>query len=392
MILCMTAVFAACAENTDNTTEAATDSVAKKGVFVSNSYDIYLDPAVPMPDSTPIGTGFTDNATCRKYKWISKEWEENYLHTLEENGFTVHRMMFGVFAYDKDDYLFISPPIDDKAYYESYGIEYDGEDDAEKENPTMEIACFSQPKAAGGISREEAQKIIPLKSDLLPIDVTPDGLYDMTGGQIFMLPEYSFDTEYPEGDELRSPENEWYAPRYYYIVNGTAAETGIGSIGVGDIDGDDMCETCILNYGPTSGILTCSVDVYRDGEPICVGQYFESDLQSFTEKNGRLCLLGRSDQGEEHLYDIALKKGEVSISENGHPLVTRLPQRGSLVASQMFTCDTAYRRAGGIGGICRRICNRQARRRERSGSCTARRSPSRRVRTAACRSRRVGRG
>lgn len=318
LMICLMITLGACkAENTESTDP----SVAAKGVYISNSCKVYTDPAVPMPDSKPLDTDDSDAGIYNTYKWISEEWEKNYLHTLEENGYTVKRMMFTDFAYNDDNYLFIDPLIDYEEYYRSYGAEYDEE--ADDEDLTMQVACFSQdPKIQNGISREKASAIIAAKSELLPIDVTPDGLYEASGGQIFMQPKYSFDTEFADDKEMQFPENEWYAPEYYYIIDGACVKMSMPCIGDGDIDGDGKNETCILQYGPTSGVFTFSVDVYRDGDPVCVGQCFTTEWQdlAFTEKSDRLCLLGKCYQGGEHVYDLALDDDAVSLSENGIPL------------------------------------------------------------------------
>lgn len=310
MLACMMILLAACSSDMAEGSTDASHSVAKKGVYVSNRYDVYVSPDIPMPQSELYDEEDRDGAIDRLYKWTSDQWGEDYLALLKKKGYTVKRMMYTAFVYDDNSYLFIDLPNESDYYSAVEGVEL------------MQIACFSQsPKSDKGISRKQAQKIISTNSEMPPVDVTPDGLYEATGGQIFMQPEYSFDTELAEYEDMQSPENEWYAPAYYYLVNGTAVKMTMSSIGVGDIDGDGMSETCILQYGPTSGIFTFCVDVYRDGKPICVDVAHESIYQtlSFTEHDGKLCVLGKREESV-NVYDIGLEGGYVALSENGKAL------------------------------------------------------------------------
>lgn len=312
LMICLMITLGACkAENTESTDP----SVAAKGVYISNSYRIYTDPAVPMPDSERLETEGWNDLAHRSYEWVSHEWEKNYLKELEQDGYTVKRGLNSSFAYDDKSYLFLNLMIDDTRF----NIDDGGYTDEELPLALF-IECFSQdPKIKNGISREEARDNIAPKSDLLPIDVTPDGLYEASGGQIFMQPEYS---EFSDDEEVQFSEDEWYAPEYYYIIDGACVKMSMPCIGVGDIDGDGKNETCILQYGPTSGVFTFSVDVYRDGDPVRVSQFFTTEWQdlAFTEKSDRLCLLGKGYQGGEHIYDLALDNDAVSLSENGVPL------------------------------------------------------------------------
>ncbi|MBR1535110.1 MAG: hypothetical protein IJ639_12140 [Ruminococcus sp.] len=309
VFICIILTLGACSsgdrEDNDSTGTDVSVSVAKKGVFVCNVYNHYLDPDIPMPNSERLDTSYTADSVYRYYKWNSDEWAEEYYMSLEKSGFTVKRMQYGAFAYNADSYIFLEHLTSE------WGLT---EEDADE----MSLEGFSQPKNTVGISREEAKRVIPTDSELLPIDVTPEGLYEMTGGQIFMQPEYSFDDD----EALRDPENKWYWPSYYYIVNATAVQLDTASIGVGDIDGDGSSETCILSDGPTSGVFTFSVDVYRDGKAICVRQCYNVEWQdlSFTERGSKLCVYGKASEGDEHIYDIALDDGTVVLSENGKPI------------------------------------------------------------------------
>lgn len=306
MLLCIAALGACTSDTAPGAAEAENHSVAKKEVFFYNSHRHHLDPDIPLPDSKRLDWDNTDDPTLKSYQRVSDKWTEQYYKTLEKSGFTVKRMRYGAFAKNEDSYLFLTYCGDD------YYLTENGE--------VMNFHGFSQPKGIDGISRQEAKAIIPTKSELLPIDVTPEGLYDATGGQIFMQPEYSFDDEYYD-NEPKDPESESYTPAYFYIVNGTAVKLDSTAVGVDDLDGDGMSETCFIGNGLTSGVFTFSIDVYRDGEPVSVGQCYEMNWQIFTfsEHDGKLCLTGNDSNGV-HIYDIAIKDGSVVLSENGIPL------------------------------------------------------------------------
>ena len=89
------------------------------------------------------------------------------------------------------------------------------------------------------------------------------------------------------------------------------------------IDQDGAKETCILSYGPTSGIFSCvftvtqyDVEKYHDSFIMHHG-----DLE-FLEKDGSMVLrhtyqeFAKSTE-ETYYYDISISEGHIILSENG---------------------------------------------------------------------------
>ena len=133
-----------------------------------------------------------------------------------------------------------------------------------------------------GISFEEAADLLmPGRKTtssyyfLHPVDVTPEGFYERTGGQLFIVPEVNSDV--------------WFECVLYY-VNGTKAYCSTQeSVAVYDVDDDGKDEVLLLSYGPTSGLYTVTLECLMgednlDISPIGLGWTFNTD------ENGRLRL------------------------------------------------------------------------------------------------------
>ena len=180
-----------------------------------------------------------------------------------------------------------------------------------------------------GLSADEAASLLmPDREDslspirLFPIDVTPKGFYERTGGQVFAYPSYSYDRFRNEDKaELMFEDNEWYAGSVAVVKGTTSYGTWMEKIGVCDLDGDGSDDLLLLWYGPTSGFFSFYV--------ICVtgnGVYehlFVKNYQNlrFSHQNGRIVLEGVGYDGAIHDYDIQLSEKDgvktVKLIENG---------------------------------------------------------------------------
>jgi serpin B len=125
-----------------------------------------------------------------------------------------------------------------------------------------------------GISEAEAAKIITPADTYSPIpvyavDVTPEGFFEATDGQIFAFADYSFDDPQYSldiyGKKSLHPSNEHYWLRAYFVRDGKAYRSDCGQIAAGDIDDDGENEVYLLNYGPLSGRYSFGIAVV-DGE------------------------------------------------------------------------------------------------------------------------------
>lgn len=91
-----------------------------------------------------------------------------------------------------------------------------------------------------------------------------------------------------------------------------------------DVDGDWFGETCILSYGPTSGLFTFTLTVQEFN-----GVYYRSTFctevyhLSFVENEDGTVQVRGETQGEDpvvHYFDISIEDGIVLLSENGELL------------------------------------------------------------------------
>ena len=135
-----------------------------------------------------------------------------------------------------------------------------------------------------GITYEEVASRFPCGEDSLsplpvhPIDITPEGVYESTGGQIFAVPVYSYDefTQTGETDLMflyddGEKANEDYSTYVYYINGDDMVLLSMGTFAVADIDEDGDKDLLTMNYGPTSGFFTITLQcitnhgIYRSG-------------------------------------------------------------------------------------------------------------------------------
>jgi len=107
-----------------------------------------------------------------------------------------------------------------------------------------------------------------------------------------------------------------------------------------DVDGDGVTETCSLGFGPTSGLFTFTMAARVDGQIKYVG-IFHSDWYDlrFTEQHGHPQVLGVTQTGAEHFFDIAVRNGQLVLSEDGEELnsissLTEQDARSALTGSE----------------------------------------------------------
>lgn len=140
----------------------------------------------------------------------------------------------------------------------------------------------SVPEPEGGISGEEAADLLLTERDessslsaLYPIDVSPEGFYERTGGQLFVAPRYGNDR--------------WTNSSLFFVKDKEVWSSTLESVAVYDVDDDGKDEVLLLSYGPTSGLYTVTLECLTgednlDISPIGSGWTFNTD------ENGRLRL------------------------------------------------------------------------------------------------------
>lgn len=255
----------------------------------------YADGGVLLPEGAVL-SGMNGQGEPPEYRIDDVTALEAYDTAAEQAGYTVERMTYFTLLYRDNEYLFLSLGSGDG-------------------NASLTCYCGREP-SAGGLSREQARDAIDPDSPLLPIDVSPEGLFEKTGGQIFMLPLYSFDYYrglYGEDSGvLDCPENKYYLARFCYVRGDEVIALDMPALAFADLDGDGVRETVRLGYGPTSGIFSYTVTAYRGGQVIAVGVFDGQSgwgTLSFAEKDGSLYV-----RYSEQLSRVALQDAKVILT------------------------------------------------------------------------------
>ena len=138
-----------------------------------------------------------------------------------------------------------------------------------------------------GISTSEAKNLLCPDPDRTPsgthpIDVTPRGFFERTGGQIFAVPVWSADPNHPVCFCV-----------CYFVRGELVRQFDFESIAVADLDGDGVEEIYLLSYGPTSGVFSFTLTVI-EGKYVCDSVFCASwgDL-SFVQASGKLILINQ---------------------------------------------------------------------------------------------------
>lgn len=124
---------------------------------------------------------------------------------------------------------------------------------------------------------------------------------------------YAIDKEYREKLETMfwstTPQGEW---------------DNIYDTAVFDVDGDGKDEVCSMSVGPTSGLFTFVFSA-REGENIEYSTVIYSkwySLSFFKDEDGTVKVKGitKGEKPETHIFDIAVKSGDIVLTENGVPI------------------------------------------------------------------------
>lgn len=231
--------------------------------------------------------------TSYYYKNVSATELKSYVEKLESEGF------LSVTYSDKTAMLYRE---DCAVNFSGHGIEKESVD------ITMTYYVRSEHTSAEAATPEKAKELIDKimygekKAAFPPIDITPEGLYEASGLQIFAQPEH----DHPRYSNHRIG--------LYLVYRGIEVREGYCNAAVADIDGNGKNETWIVEHGKTSGIYSFTLVGYEDGA-VKYEQYLYSTViqPKFSATDGRLTLDfkrladGRFE-GEYLSYDIIINE------------------------------------------------------------------------------------
>ncbi len=295
--------------NTEETTTKST--IFSNGIsWYCNQFGSIGEPPFPLPEGSP--EIYQSYKCFYLFNHYSKADYERYVSSLEESGFELAKMKYSSFLFRDDCMIFLDYSEDDELLTMSwYSKSRYAKDDAES-------SSLSWYDGKDSLSKIKTH----------PINVTPEGFYDLTGGQIFAVPLYSFDRYKSAGyEELMSENNEHYNCSVCFVKDDTALNTSMESVAVCDIDGDQKNDVLLLSFGPTSGLFTFNVTVVTNDYIYgTVFSIFNMEIFTigFANKDGRTVVEGVDKDLKQHFFDIVLEKdGDetfIMLYENEEPL------------------------------------------------------------------------
>lgn len=274
-------------------------------LYISNSFYIDETPPFPLPDFELDSN--QNQGHNLYYRKITPQALDRYCQKLVQEGFILTEMIYSRFLYRSDCVINIHYSTQTK----SACLEYYAQ-------RTNLPANAQTPQQAQALIR---QAIKPDHDLYMPIDITPEGLFERTGGQVFLQPIHSYDVLQ---DGLCIPENESYYCCYFFVTaTGAVYINGYESIAVTDLDENGIDEIWTLQYGPTSGLFTFYPTAWENGEIKYQNIFTMRYLGlSFSQKDGRLCLhgVGQYDKTDIHDFDISIVDGNIVITgSDGQP-------------------------------------------------------------------------
>ena len=279
------------------------------GILTFDQFCSVGDPPFSLPDGTESLNGYYQFS----YTDVPQGYYDSFLLGLKKDGFSLYSMKYNDFLF-RDDCMILSKYIEEDGFFSVSW--YQRSPYAPQNGITYEkAAALLMPNRENSLS----------KISVHPIDITPEGFFERTGGQMFAVPYYSYDDFRNSGQEsLMFEDNEWYSCTVCY-VNGTSSFlTSMERVAICDIDGDGSDDVLLLSYGPTSGLFTFDV--------MCVtshGVYdtiFNTDFYdlSFFDQNGKIVIEGIGYDLIPHYFDVLLEESDretiVMLYENGKRL------------------------------------------------------------------------
>ncbi|MBO4873051.1 MAG: hypothetical protein J5496_06520 [Lachnospiraceae bacterium] len=296
-------------EETEQSSEVdASERNSDRDVLYYNRFNNVGEPPFSLPDAAEYSNWYFKFA----YTGVSQEYYNSFLNELKTKGFSLYTMKFSDFLF-RDDCMILPKYMEDDG---GFSVSW------YQKSPYAPQEGLSYEEAAAILMPENSLSKIPIH----PIDITPEGFYERTGGQIFAVPEYSFDSFKSSGhsEGLINEDNERYSCRIFYVNGGDSYESSMEFVAVCDVDGDGSDDVLLLSAGPTSGLFTFDVMCVTNhgvyDTIFCTKFYY---LRFFVN-NGKIVVEGVGSDSVHHYFDILLEKyGEetiVMLYENGERL------------------------------------------------------------------------
>ena len=208
-------------------------------LWYCNQFRSMTEPPFNLPEGTPEID--RDHDCDYSYDHFSAAEYDSFISDLENSGFELAEMKWSSFLFRDDCMIFVR-------YFE--------------DEECLNFSWYSRSRYARDDDGFSAYSDSLSKVKIHPIDVTPEGFYELTGGQLFASPVYSYDGFKLSGlDDLMFEDNEWYSCSFVFVKDDIILPATMESVAICDIDGDRQNDVVLLSYGPTSGLFTFDVAV-----------------------------------------------------------------------------------------------------------------------------------
>lgn len=242
-----------------------------------------------LPD-WPQNSGGVDD-----YKNVTPDMMSDYVESLVHEGFMLTGGKWAKLMFRDDVWISISDNT------EAYG--------------TASVAVTLRLDS-GGMSAEEAVSVICEAGMSAParaaIEITPVGLYEETGLQIFKA---LFNE--PPADNLLDP---LFTVKTFVVGGNKAHEISLMDAVWADVDGDGESEAVVLEYGPTSGVCSIILDVFgmQNGKAVRAANsmyILGSNSLRLKTADGKVYLAAGGAE-----YELTMRGGGVLIDDPGNTL------------------------------------------------------------------------
>ena len=193
------------------------------------------------------------------YTNVDSEMVENYLETLEQQGFNCVRSEYNYALFREDCIILIR----------------------EYMTNTYEIALWRSSGFRGKMISNDLIAMIHERDILCSLDISPERLFQGTGMQLFVCVR-----------DARSDEPSLLNREFYLVGNGKCLRLDFLDLICADLDQDGTPELLTVEWGPTSGVFTLAFKVYgvQNGIPYLQTGWLDSLERgrfALIEENGK---------------------------------------------------------------------------------------------------------
>ena len=266
--------------------------------LVFKSVSLYASFDFSLPDKE---SRYNDEFGCIEYCDVDEDFYKEFIEVFRKENFTIHEhnssnRSWGNACLFRDDCIVYLCPNKSSMLVQMYQKSVFAPDNALSSVDVKQMLCPENTLS---------------KIELVPVDVTPEGFFERTGGQIFAVPVYRND-EYFQKYKKTSEYEDCYYVKLYYVKNNQAFVSDYEEFAVYDVNHDGTEEVLVLGYGWTSLLYTFNVAIISD-EWISDSFFIPEKIfrPDFFDNDGVLTIGKRTGESFEQQWQIVIEiKGE----------------------------------------------------------------------------------